>query len=150
MARSRHDGHPEPTEERGAGEKEPGRGDAELARVLEQYEIENEDYDLYSKSDDYAQRLEAMHAAYAAPNEFNQGDFVQWKPHMRNRRFPFYGRPAIVVEVLDAPLAQAADGELLDEPANIRLGVLHPGDEFNVYLFNSNRFTNWTGAKTTE
>ncbi|MHA7291513.1 hypothetical protein ACX80V_17995 [Arthrobacter sp. MDT3-24] len=147
MARNRDDEHPEPTEDQGIGEQKHGRGDPELERVVEQYELENNDYDLYSKSDDYAQRLEALHAAYAAANEFSQGDFVQWKPHMRNRRFPFYGRPAVVVEVLDSPLSQTADGELLDEPANIRLGVLHPDEEFTVHLFNSNRFTTWTGAK---
>lgn len=150
MAHNRDNEHPEQTDGQGAGEQKLGLAGPELERAVEQYELENEDYDIFSKSDDYAQRLEALHAAYAASNEFNQGDFVQWKPHMRNRRFPFYGRPAVVVEVLDSPLSQVADGELLDEPANIRLGVLHPGDEFNVYLFNSNRFTSWTGTKATD
>lgn len=150
MARSRDNEHSEPTDDPRVGEQKHGLDDPEIERVVEQYESENREYDLYSKSDDYAQRLEALHAAYAAANEFSPGDFVQWKPHMRNRRFPFYGRPAVVVEVLNSPLSQSPDGELLDEAANIRLGVLHPGEEFTVYLFNSNRFTTWAGAKVTD
>lgn len=47
----------------------------------------------------------------------------------------------VVVEALHVPLLQDAERDVLNESADIRLGVLQPNDEFTVYLFNSNRFS---------
>jgi hypothetical protein len=38
------------------------------------------------------------------PNRFTKGQFVKWKPGLRNKTFPDYGEPAIVMVVLAEPI----------------------------------------------
>jgi hypothetical protein len=77
------------------------------------------------------------------PHTFKAGDLVQWKAGLTNRKLPILGQPAIVVEVLAAPVKDTSDktgstyyGETLD----VRLGVLDPDGDFMVFHLPSVRF----------
>ncbi|MGJ0391154.1 MAG: hypothetical protein ACR650_00085 [Methylocystis sp.] len=48
------------------------------------------------KLKELAERLDQFHS-------FSKGQFVKWKPGLKNRKTPDYGEPAIVTAVLPAP-----------------------------------------------
>lgn len=97
------------------------------------------------------QRYEAM----TSRQTFRPGDIVTWKPGLKNRRLPSYGKPAIVMEVLDPPIfdseRNSGDG-YFREPLDIALGVFiedgpHRGD-FITWHFDSRRLAPFTGARS--
>ena len=74
---------------------------------------------------------------------FQKGEIVTWKKHMRNKRLPNIGQPAIVVKTLDEPILQdkvplgsTYYGELLD----IVLGMIHEDGTFLTFYYDSIRF----------
>jgi hypothetical protein len=74
------------------------------------------------------------------------GNFVRWKMGMKNRKLPAYGEPAIVVEVLPAPIYDRkytgeAESPLFHEPLDLVLGLYAAnGEEFHLLHFDSRRF----------
>lgn len=54
-------------------------------------------YEQAASDPDYLNILEEVGNAYTSPHTFKAGELVQWRDHMRNRRYPQYGRPAIVL-----------------------------------------------------
>lgn len=71
------------------------------------------------------------------------GMLAMWKPGLKNRRFPAYGQPAIVVERLSAPILDheaEAGVTYYREPLDLLLGILHRDGDFLVYHFDSRRF----------
>jgi hypothetical protein len=71
-------------------------------------------------------------------NAFSKGQFVAWKPGLKNRKFPDYGEPAIVTAVLPAPLFDPSEtgaaSPYFQEPLNLVIGVFCDDDllEFRV------------------
>jgi hypothetical protein len=69
---------------------------------------------------------------------FTKGQFVTWKPGLRNRRTPDYREPAIVREVLPGPIfdpsESAAASPYFQEPLTIIIGTYLDDDlaEFRV------------------
>src|SRR5271165_5362677 len=65
-------------------------------------------------------------------NVFAKGQFVMWKPGLKNRKFPDYGEPAIVTAVLPTP--QFDPGEItaaspyFQEPLTVVLGIYRDDD----------------------
>ncbi|MGO8739746.1 hypothetical protein [Rhodoblastus sp.] len=71
-------------------------------------------------------------------NVFFKGQFVRWKPGLKNRKFPEYGEPAIVTGVLPTPILDPAEATAsspyFQEPLNLVIGVFQDEDllEFRV------------------
>lgn len=79
------------------------------------------------------------------------GMLAMWKPGLKNRRFPAYGQPAIVVERLSAPILDhetEAGMTYYREPLDLLLGILHRDCDFLVYHFDSRRFQPYEASET--
>ena len=78
-----------------------------------------------------SERLDTHHA-------FTKGQFVEWKPGLKNRKFPDYGEPAIITAVLPAPVfdpnENSAASPYFEEPLTIVIGTYQDDDllEFRV------------------
>ncbi|MEZ5577718.1 MAG: hypothetical protein R3F44_19590 [Candidatus Competibacteraceae bacterium] len=72
------------------------------------------------------------------------GMLVTWKPGLKNRRFPRYGEPVVVVGLLDAPIVNPDDesgSPYFQEPLDLLLGVVRGEDrQFLVYHADRRRF----------
>ena len=69
---------------------------------------------------------------------FAKGQFVHWKPGLKNRKFPDYGEPCIVMAVLSAPIFDPSEDHAsscyFQEPLNLVIGLVREDDllEFRV------------------
>ncbi len=108
--------------------------------------IEDSDNELLVEpAEDAAERLLTLYQRLTNGREkaLRPGMMAMWKPGMKNRRFPHYGDPAIVVEVLDPPILdheEEAGSTYYREPLDLLLGILHKDGDFLVYHFDSRRF----------
>ena len=72
------------------------------------------------------------------------GMLAVWKPGLKNRRFPRYGEPVVVVALLDEPIVnpdQESGSPYFREPLDLLLGVVRGDDrEFLVYHADRRRF----------
>lgn len=75
-------------------------------------------------------------------NTFHPGQFIQWKPGMKTLRFPDYGIPVIVIEVLCVPRMLDSDSGSAHAPAKFDLvfGMVNGNGEFLHYYADSRRF----------
>lgn len=113
-----------------------------------------DDEPLDSPLDDLASALRERFHSLTEAHLFKAGDVVVWKPGLRNRRWPSYGKPAIVVEVLDPPVFDAekdSGNPYFREPLDIALGVFiedgpHRGD-FMVWHVDGRRLQTWTSEE---
>lgn len=66
------------------------------------------------------------------PVIFKIGDLVQWKQGLKNRRFPAFGEPAVITQVLDKPIYDPSEADACSpffrEPLTIVIAVLHDGN----------------------
>jgi hypothetical protein len=82
-----------------------------------------------------ADRLDEDHA-------FVKGQFVAWKPGLKNRKFPDYGEPSIVTAVLPSPVfdpSETAGSPYFQEPLTIVIGN-YRADELLEYRVDGRRF----------
>lgn len=113
-----------------------------------------DDEPLDSPLDDLASALRERFHSLTETHLFKAGDVVAWKPGLRNRLWPSYGKPAIIVEVLDTPVFDAekdSGNPYFREPLDVALGVFiedgpHRGD-FMVWHMDSRRFQTWTAEE---
>lgn len=72
------------------------------------------------------------------------GMLATWKPGLKNRRFPRYGEPVVVVDLLNTPLInpdRESGSPYFREPLDLLLGVMRGDDhEFLVYHVDRRRF----------
>ncbi|WP_439564706.1 hypothetical protein [Microcella sp.] len=101
------------------------------------------DYIEFSSSPNYETALREVFQDYESRESFVPGQLVQWKPRMKNQRFPLYGKPAVVMKMIDtdAPLDFTIDGGT--EARDIVLGFLDGDGDLRTYAYSSLRFTNW-------
>ena len=82
-----------------------------------------------------ADRLDKHH-------DFHKGQFVVWKAGLKNRKFPDYGEPCIVTNVLPAPMLDPSESSAASpyfhEPLNLVIGVFHE-DDFVEYRMDGRR-----------
>lgn len=76
---------------------------------------------------------------------FTTGDIVVWKDGLKNKNYPEYGQPAIVLERLDTPIVNSvedAGSTYFNESLDIVLGLIsHDEDDaFLVFYYDSRRF----------
>lgn len=88
------------------------------------------------KLKELSERLDEFHS-------FTKGQFVKWKPGLKNRKFPDYGEPAIVTAVLPSaifdPGEATAGSPYFQEPLTFVLGI-YKDDEFLEFRLDSRRF----------
>lgn len=110
----------------------------------------DDDEPLCSPLDDLASALQQRFTALSCSEPLRPGDMVIWKEGLRNRQWPSYGKPAVVIEVFDPPVFDAeknSGSPYFREPLNIALGVFiedgpHRGD-FMVWHVDGRRFKHW-------
>jgi hypothetical protein len=87
--------------------------------------------------------LRSQYEEFSKLHVFKPGQFVCWKPGMRNKRSPDYGEVGIVVEVLASPVYDSSgDGgnPYFREPLDILIGVQDTDGDFLIYHFDKRRF----------
>lgn len=94
---------------------------------------------------DYPDLLRRAYAAYDEPVRFAPGDIVEWKTLLRNRPFPAYGAPVVVVRYIEVGGPRVSDSDSDVEPDDIILGMLTGENEFLALPFVSRRFQVWRG-----
>lgn len=88
-------------------------------------------------------RLKKAYASLMSVTRFEAGDIVQWKDFLKNRRYPEYGQPAIVLEVLSESFFDNEDNTgspYYREPLDLKLGFFDQDGDFVSYYFDSRRF----------
>lgn len=133
--------HPSPTEDNveGAALEEIRSLLAELARKRET-----------SGAEVTIGRLRALLNSLLEPDTFRVGDIVVWRNGLKNRTYPDYGTPAIVVEVLSPPLIDAIDDSgsaYFRESLNLRLGVIDERGDFLTFVYDGRRFEHYKDAE---
>jgi hypothetical protein len=72
------------------------------------------------------------------PNRFAKGQLVKWKPGLRNKAFPDYGEPAIVMAVLADAVFDASENSAASpyfrEPLTIIIGTYADDDLVEFYV----------------
>lgn len=87
--------------------------------------------------------LRRLYEAYKIKYDFCEGDLVQWKKGMKDRRLPNEEEPAVILRILDEPVydhTQDGGSQYFNEPFDMVLGVLGSDGKFATYHFNSQRF----------
>lgn len=81
--------------------------------------------------------------------ELRPGTLVQWKPNLKNRKSPEYGKPGIVVEVLSPPIIDAtfdSGSTYFREPLGIIIGFIDEDGDFMTYHVDARRFEVYAGS----
>lgn len=87
--------------------------------------------------------LKECYAALDDEESFKKGDIVVWKDRMKNRRFPSYGEPSIVLETFNPPLTDpeaSAGSQYYLERLSLRLGFFSEEGDFVSFLYDGRRF----------
>ena len=94
---------------------------------------------------------ERYHQLKEVKHTLRPGMVVTWKPGLKNRRIPAYGKPGIVVSVLETPVfdEEESGSTYFREPLDIVIGIFldsgeHRGD-FLVFHTSSERYQPWNG-----
>jgi hypothetical protein len=102
-------------------------------------------------SGDLGAALRARYRLFDQRNHFAPGELVTWKPGLKNRRWPSYGRPAIVLEVLATPIVDSdrdSGSPYFNEPLDLVLGLFLEGSpargDLATWHFDSRRLQPWT------
>jgi hypothetical protein len=91
-------------------------------------------------------RLSRAYGLWQEAHKFKAGEIVKWKTGLRNKRFPNYGDPAIVMESLEVPIVNDSKGAgtpYFRENLDILLGVIDPDGDFITFHYDSRRFEPW-------
>ncbi len=129
------------------------RGDDKrlLADKCDAYE-----YFLYTECKDEAEEIQcdvrAKHAKWLAEcgkafltvqPEFKVEQLIEWKPDLKDKRFPQYGEPAVVLAVLAEPVNETGDDTTSQYSCavnDIIIGVKAPDGDFAHYYADSRRW----------
>lgn len=140
--------------------KKPGTKILTSKQLMEKIGI-NEEYEdgahaLLDEEDDLEGDLvsslrERYHQLKNVRHELRAGMIVTWKPGLKNRRWPAYGKPAVVVKMLDTPVLDTDESgsTYFREPLDMILGFFidsgeHRGD-FLVFHTSAERYQPWPG-----
>jgi hypothetical protein len=96
---------------------------------------------------------ERYHQLKGVRHALKPGMVVTWKPGLKNRRWPAYGQPGIVVALLDTPVFDTDEpgSTYFREALDMIIGVFldsgeHRG-EFLVFHTSSERYQPWPGEE---
>jgi hypothetical protein len=95
--------------------------------------------------------LRERYRLFKRGHDFAPGDLVTWKAGLKHKRFPRYGQPAVVLEVLATPVldpVNEAGTTYFREPLDVVIGVLWDEGtdrgELIAFHYDSRRFQPWT------
>lgn len=94
--------------------------------------------------DNESRMVEAAHRLNEAPEVFKVGDLVHWKKDLKNKRFPAYNEPVVIVEVLNTPVVDPTGvfgSQYFREPLSIAIGSFQDDDGLDVWHVDGRRFT---------
>lgn len=94
------------------------------------------------RSEDYTAELLNQYQLFVRSHSFREGQLVQWKPGLKNRRRPAYDEPVVVVNVLEESVVSTkseSSSTYFREPLDLILGFLDEDREFVTYYFDSRR-----------
>ncbi|MDG4553369.1 MAG: hypothetical protein P9E24_03835 [Candidatus Competibacter sp.] len=120
--------------------------DPKIKALLDNLNLDDGDHDLLAEpTEDAADRLRTLYERLTNGRERDLclGQLAMWKPGLKNRRFPAYGQPAVVVDLLDPPRVDHEDeagSPYYREPLDVLLGILRKDGDFLVYHFDRRRF----------
>lgn len=96
---------------------------------------------------------ERYHQLKIVKHTLRPGMVATWKPGLKNRRWPAYGKPLIVVSVLDSPVydTDESGSTYFREPLDMIVGLFldsgeHRG-EFCTFHASSERYQPWPGEE---
>lgn len=98
----------------------------------------------------YLNKLKSIWSSFYHEVDFEAGDFVEWKPGMKNRRHPDYNQPVVVMELLEEPVldgAKDSGSPYYREPLDVVLGFLDSDGDFISFHFDSRRFQKYDPEK---
>jgi hypothetical protein len=76
--------------------------------------------------------------------DFKSGDLVVWKKGLRNKARPSPTEPAIVMQILEAPLRdkdkQDSGTPYFNEPLDLVLGLIDDDGDFALFHYDKRRF----------
>jgi hypothetical protein len=81
--------------------------------------------------------------------ELRPGMLVQWKPNLKNRKSPEYGKPGIVVEVLSPPIIDTtfdSGSTYFREQLGMIIGFIDEDGDFITYHADARRFEVYAGS----
>jgi len=87
---------------------------------------------------EYLEKLKKRSKDISESININVGDILIWKDGLKNKRYPSYGQPAIVLSKIEPPLID--DDVTYNERLNIQLGFITENDEFFAFNYDGNRF----------
>jgi hypothetical protein len=90
--------------------------------------------------------LKRCYESLQIPARVPPGQLVRWKPGMRNRRFPKYGEPAIVIGPADGIIIAEQDepaSPYFREPLDLVIGILDEDGDFICFHVDSHRLEPW-------
>jgi hypothetical protein len=94
------------------------------------------------------QKLQSAYDGLFQTHTFQPRQLVKWKKGLKNKKLPKEGQPAIVLEVLTAPLDQVerdSGSPYFREPLDIVLGVIDEDEDFMIFHFDKRRFEPYSG-----
>lgn len=86
--------------------------------------------------------LKKLKTLYEEKNDFKVGDILSWKKQLKNRKFPDYNEPIIVLEILAEPIFDQSveiGSAYFNERNDIKAGV-YRDDTLLTFYFDSQRF----------
>jgi hypothetical protein len=111
-------------------------------------DMENEDMEKK-----FIRKLKELCSRLHKQNEFKEGDLVKWKPGLKNRNYPAYGEPVIIVSVLDSPVFDPSEltaaSPYFREPLSLIIGEVVEKD-FVEYHVDARRFELFRDQRTPE
>ncbi len=128
--------------------------DPQVKALLDNLNLDDGGEELLAEpTEDTTQHLHTLYERLTNGRErtLRPGQMVTWKPGLKNRRFPAYGQPAIVVERLTIPILDheaEAGSPYYREPLDVLLGILRRDGDFLVYHFDSRRFQPYQADET--
>ena len=91
----------------------------------------------------FVSKLKELCSRLHQQNVFHEGDLVRWKPGLKNRNYPAYGEPVIIVSVLDSPVFDPSEltaaSPYFREPLSLIIGEVVDKD-FVEYHVDARRF----------
>jgi hypothetical protein len=126
-----------------AGPPEEKRGAVEVIRKL----LENAGNEMEKYPDtQQAQILPGLCEAFQARHVFKPGQLIKWKKGLKHKRVPRENQPAVVVEVLVAPVfdqERESGSSYFREPLDIIAGTINKEGNMVTYHYDSRRFEPW-------
>ena len=94
--------------------------------------------------DSLKSKLSNLSKLFSKEYEFSKGQFIKWKPSLKNKHKPRINEPAIVISLLDTPVYDKdkdSGSPYFLEPLDMVIGILEEDhDTFMLFYVDRRRF----------